>query len=48
VEFSRGRDLILTPRQAGDPVNYLVYPYAEVDGKPLDNLDRTFSWRDVD
>jgi transglutaminase-like putative cysteine protease len=48
VEFSRGRDLILTPRQAGDPVNYLVYPYAEVDGKPIDNLDRTFSWRDVD
>jgi transglutaminase-like putative cysteine protease len=48
VELSRGRDLILTPRQAADPVNYLVYPYAEVDGKPIDNLDRTFSWRDVD
>ena len=33
LEFSRGRDLILTPPQQGDPLNYFVYPYAEVDGK---------------
>jgi transglutaminase-like putative cysteine protease len=46
VEFTRGRDLKLTPRQAADPLNYLVYPYAEADGKPVDDLDRTFSWKD--
>jgi transglutaminase-like putative cysteine protease len=46
VEFTRGRDLQLTPRQAGDPLNYFVYPYAEADGKPLDDLNHTFSWKD--
>jgi transglutaminase-like putative cysteine protease len=46
VEFTRGRDLQLTPPQAGDPLNYFVYPYAEVDGKSVDDLDRVFSWLD--
>jgi hypothetical protein len=46
VEFTRGRDLKLTPGQASDPLNYFVYPYAEADGKPVDELDRTFSWKD--
>ena len=46
VEFSRGRDLELAPRQAADPLNYFVYPYAETDGKPVDDLDRTFTWKD--
>jgi transglutaminase-like putative cysteine protease len=47
VEFTRGRDLILAPRQAADPLNYFVYPYAEANGKPIDDLDRTFSWKDM-
>jgi transglutaminase-like putative cysteine protease len=46
VEFSRGRDLLLTPRQAGDPLNYFVYPYAEADGKPVEDLERRVSWKD--
>ena len=46
VEFTRGRDLELSPRQAGDPLNYFVYPYAEAGGKPVEDLDRTFSWKD--
>ncbi len=46
VEFSRGRDLQLTPRQAGDPLNYFVYPYAEADGKPVEELERKVSWKD--
>jgi hypothetical protein len=37
VEFTRGRDLKLAPLQAGEALNYF-YPYAEVDGKPLDNV----------
>jgi transglutaminase-like putative cysteine protease len=46
VEFTRGRDLKLDPRQSAEPLNYFVYPYAEADGKPVDDLNRTFSWLD--
>jgi transglutaminase-like putative cysteine protease len=46
VEFTRGRDLTLSPKQKGDPLNYFVYPYAEVDGKPLASVERTVSYRD--
>lgn len=35
VEFGTGRDLVLTPPQAGGPLNYFMYPYAEADGRPL-------------
>jgi len=35
VAFTMGRDLVLKPRQKGEPVNFLIYPYVEVDGKPL-------------
>ena len=35
VAFTMGRDLVLNPRQQGEPVNFLIYPYVEVDGKPL-------------
>ncbi len=47
VEFTRGRDLTLTPKQAGPPLNYFVYPYAEADGKPLENVERTYTFEDV-
>src|SRR5262249_11250387 len=43
VEFSIGRDLTLNPKQAGEPLNYFVYPYAEVDGKAYSNIDTTYS-----
>ena len=46
VEFTRGRDLDLTPKQAGPPLNYFVYPYAEADGKPLD-VARTYEFVDL-
>ncbi|WP_343217104.1 transglutaminase domain-containing protein [Hymenobacter profundi] len=46
VEFTRGRDLTLTPPQQGDPLNYFIYPYAEVDGKPFDKIDRKFTYQD--
>jgi len=35
VALSRGRDIDLSPRQAGPTLNYFVYPYAERDGKPV-------------
>ena len=34
VSFSNGRDIELVPKAAGGPLNYFVYPYVEVDGKP--------------
>ncbi|HKF51980.1 MAG TPA: transglutaminase domain-containing protein [Candidatus Acidoferrales bacterium] len=46
VRFTRGRDLTLSPRQAGDAVNYIVYPYAELDGKVFSGITQEFSFRD--
>jgi transglutaminase-like putative cysteine protease len=36
ITFSRGRDLILEPRQSGAPLNALPKAYIEVDGEALD------------
>ena len=46
VEFTRGRDVTLAPKQAGPPLNYFVYPYAEADGQPLE-VARTYEFADV-
>lgn len=50
VTFSSGRDLELIPKQDGPPLNFLVYPYVEVDGKPYagDKVKRKFSYKDVE
>jgi len=48
VEFSRGRDIVLSPKQDGEPLNYFVYPYVEVDGKPWTKVEHTFHYKDVD
>jgi transglutaminase-like putative cysteine protease len=47
VRFTRGRDLMLEPAPIGEPVNYIVYPYAEVDGKAFAGLAHEFSFRDL-
>ena len=47
VQFSLGRDLVLNPPQAGDPLNYFVYPYVEVDGKKWENVSNHFSFADI-
>jgi|SRR5579875_2445132 len=47
VRFSVGRDLTLSPKQDGPPVNYFVYPYAEAGGKPYDSIKCQFSFRDL-
>ena len=46
LEFSRGRQLNLVPAQQGPPLNFFVYPYAEVDGKPHEVIDRTLTFTD--
>ena len=47
VQFSTGRDITLSPKQDGPPLNYFVYPYVEVDGKPYEKLDKQFSFEEV-
>ena len=48
VEFTTGRDIDLTPKQDGEPLNYFVYPYVEVDKKRWgkDNLEMSFGYAD--
>jgi transglutaminase-like putative cysteine protease len=46
VEFSRGRDVVLTPRQQGDPLNYFIYPYVETDGNKHTAIETTYSYKD--
>jgi transglutaminase-like putative cysteine protease len=46
LEFSRGRHLTLAPAQQGPPLNFFVYPYAEVDGRPHEAIDRKFTFTD--
>jgi transglutaminase-like putative cysteine protease len=47
VEFTRGRDLTLNPKQKDAALNYFIYPYAEVDGKPFSGVDRAFNYHDL-
>jgi transglutaminase-like putative cysteine protease len=49
VAFSTGRDITLAPKQDGEVLNYFVYPYVEVDGKPYaaDKVQKKFSYKDV-
>jgi len=33
IAYGQGRGVVLNPPQQGEPLNYFMYPYAEVDGK---------------
>ncbi|HVS35515.1 MAG TPA: transglutaminase domain-containing protein [Gemmataceae bacterium] len=48
LAFTTGRDLTLAPKQDGGPVNFLIYPYVEVDGKvwPQDKIEKKFTYQD--
>jgi len=35
IAYQTGRDLVLNPAQKGEKMNYFMYPYAEADGKAL-------------
>jgi transglutaminase-like putative cysteine protease len=48
VQFSMGRDLVLNPKQEGEPLNYFVYPYVEVGGQAYTNVSNAFSFADKD
>jgi hypothetical protein len=47
VRFTMGRDLILKPRQDGEPLNYFIYPYVEVAGRQYPNVSNAFAFADV-
>jgi len=49
IRFSTGRDIVLAPKQDGPPLNFFVYPYVEVGGKPYpaDKVKRKFGYEDV-
>ena len=45
VAFTLGRDIRL-PNADGGPLNYAIYPYVEIDGKPHSDIKTTFSFKD--
>ena len=47
VTLSTGRDIVLAPPQAGEPLNYFVDPYAEADGVPV-TATKEWSFKDLD
>jgi transglutaminase-like putative cysteine protease len=45
IKLGEGRDLTLNPPQSGPPVNYLMYPFAQIGKNTLDWLDpETFKY----
>ncbi len=53
IAFGTGRDIILNPPQSASALNYFMYPYAEADGKPLNedlygfNIGYKISFREL-
>ena len=38
IEFTQGRDLVLSSLQRGEPINYFIYPYAESETQIMPRL----------
>ena len=47
IAYSRGRDVLLQPRQRGDRVLYFATPYVEVDGIAHSNVVRAISFKQL-
>jgi transglutaminase-like putative cysteine protease len=47
ITFTVGRDIELVPKQDGKPLNFFVYPYVEVEGKPYTHAAKKFAYEDV-
>jgi len=48
IQFTVGRDLELIPKQHGEPLNYFIYPYAELNGRQYPNIAIHFSFADAE
>jgi len=46
VQFTMGRDISL-PEMQGVPLNYSIYPYAEVDGRAHEAVRTRFLYRNL-
>jgi len=46
IHFTTGRDIALPGDPRGGPVNFIVAPYVEVDGKPFDGVKVRCRFRD--
>ena len=46
ILFTVGRDLTF-PGMRAEPLNYFIYPYAEVDGRPHEPVEQRFFFRDL-
>lgn len=46
VEFSIGRDIAL-PGIHSEPLNFFIYPYAEINQKPTDKVERKFTFKSL-
>jgi transglutaminase-like putative cysteine protease len=47
VALTEGRDLVLTPRQAGAPLNFFAYPYLESRGQQIEALNYRIGFKDL-
>lgn len=48
IHFTTGRDIVVSTVSEKMPLNYFIYPYAEVGGKPWKvKLDTHFSYREI-
>jgi transglutaminase-like putative cysteine protease len=47
VTFSTGRDIRLNPPQQWERLNFFVFPYAEVDGRPHEKIDRKVEFENL-
>lgn len=42
IDLGNGRDIVLNPKQDNGPLNYFMYPYAEIDGIALDFISQEY------
>ena len=47
IEFTQGRDIVLSDLQRGDPLNYFVYPYAETPEQIISRLPTKLLYRRI-
>ena len=45
IKFSQGRDIVLNPPQKAAPLNYFIYPYAEVSGEIYPKVSKKFYFK---
>lgn len=47
VHLTTGRDINLNPQQEGEALNFFVFPYVEIGGKPFDRISTDIVFKDL-